>query len=147
MPIEGKEAAPGLVGPHLDLVIVTTCISPISYKHYSNWPASSPEEASCACPQSAILRTRDKQGLVGMESDTANGAIVLFESVNQGAHSVVPELDRRGVEGYENPWSKAAWLAEETGCETGGEALGADRFGWNAMPFARDDLDSNCGQG
>ena len=76
-----------------------------------------------------------------MEVHAANRAVMLLKSVNQGPHAIVPELDRRRVEGNEDPWPSAGTVS--VGRRNGGEAGAADRFGWNAIPFARDDFDSN----
>lgn len=66
------------------------------------------------------------------------------------------------MEGDENPWSggKAMLVSRlvfltsvdiktQGSSDGGASALSgeADRLGWKAMPFARDDLDSNCAQG
>lgn len=72
MAIEGEQAAPGLVRPNLDLVIITT---------------------------------GDEERLRLVEVDTSNWSIVLFESINQSSHSIIPKLNGRGVKRYENPWS------------------------------------------
>lgn len=42
-----------------------------------------------------VVTSRHKQGLGRMKVDTADGAIVLFESVNESSHAVVPQLDGR----------------------------------------------------
>ena len=52
-----------------------------------------------------IIAPRDKQRLSLVKINTANRAIVFFEPVDQGSHAVVPQLDRRGMEGNKNPWS------------------------------------------
>jgi hypothetical protein len=41
-------------------------------------------------------------------------------------------------------WKMRVSVEHESG---GGAGGAANRLGWNAMPFARDDLDSNCGMG
>ncbi len=46
------------------------------------------------------------------------------------------------MEGDEDPWSEEELSV--SGNEMAGKLGAADRFGWKAMPFARDDLDSNC---
>lgn len=47
----------------------------------------------------------ERLGLV--EVDTADWAIMFLESVDKRAHSVVPQLNSRRVEGDEDPWSEA----------------------------------------
>ena len=42
-----------------------------------------------------IIPTRDKEGLCLVEVNTANRAIMLLKSVNQGAHAIIPQLDSR----------------------------------------------------
>lgn len=39
--------------------------------------------------------------------NAANGAIVLIESVDEGAHAVIPELDHAAVKTCEDPWTLA----------------------------------------
>jgi hypothetical protein len=39
-----------------------------------------------------------------VEIDASNGAVMFLESVNEGSHAVVPQLDGGGVKGDENPW-------------------------------------------
>ena len=78
------------------------------------------------------------QGLCLVEIDAADRPVVLFEAVDQGSHPVVPQLDRGGVQRYEDPWPARRSASE-------GGALLAPRYllGWKAMPLAREDLDSN----
>lgn len=58
-----------------------------------------------------VIAARDEEGLCLVEIDSSNWAIMFFESVNERPHAVVPELDRRGMEGDEDPWSKSReWL-------------------------------------
>lgn len=52
-----------------------------------------------------IISPRYEERLCLVEVNAPDRAIMLFESVNQGAHAVIPQLDRRGVERNENPWS------------------------------------------
>lgn len=40
-----------------------------------------------------------------MEIDSSNGADMLIEPVDEGAHTVVPQLDGAIVETGQNPWS------------------------------------------
>ena len=42
-----------------------------------------------------VIATGDEQGLSLVKVDASNGSIVLFESVDQRAHSIVPKLDSR----------------------------------------------------
>jgi hypothetical protein len=51
-----------------------------------------------------VVASRNKQGLGRVEIDSSNGSVVLFESVNERSHAVIPQLDGRGVKGDENPW-------------------------------------------
>jgi hypothetical protein len=87
-----------------------------------------------------VIASGHKQGLSWVEVNTTDRSIVLFESVNKCSHAVIPQLDGRGVEGDENPWPvrrsvRMLWL--------GVPSEVTDRFGWNAIPLALDDLDSN----
>lgn len=118
MAVQGEQAAPGLVRPDLDFVVITT---------------------------------RNKQGLRLVKVDASNGAIVLFEAIDQSTHTVVPELNRRRVEGDKDPWSifNVRSITSGKGRCRGNRELPAGegwkyRLGWKAMPFAREDLDSNC---
>lgn len=54
-----------------------------------------------------IITAGDEEGLGLMEIDTSDGTVVLLESIYQGTHTIVPELDGGRVEGDENPWSDA----------------------------------------
>lgn len=86
-----------------------------------------------------IVSTGYEERLRLVEINAADRAIVLFEPVDQGAHAVIPQLDRRGVERNENPWSGepvSFWYLLQVAVEE-------YRLGWKAMPLARDDLDSN----
>ena len=74
-----------------------------------------------------------------MEVDASNRSIMLFKSVDQCAHSVIPELDRRRVQGDEDPWPAGVSL----GAPKGSVEWDAHLLGWKASPFAREDLDSN----
>ena len=65
------------------------------------------------------LTPRHEQGLALVEVDSPHGPVVLVEPVDEGAHSVVPQLDHSTVEGGEDPWP--------LGVE--GEALDPVRFG------------------
>ena len=40
-----------------------------------------------------------------MEMNAADGSVVLVESVDEGAHAVIPELDHTAVETCEDPWA------------------------------------------
>lgn len=53
-----------------------------------------------------IVTARDEEGLGVVEIDSSDWTVVLFESINQGPHAVVPQLDGGGVEGDEDPWSR-----------------------------------------
>lgn len=39
--------------------------------------------------------------------NAADGAIVLIEAVDEGAHAVIPELDHAAVKTREDPWALA----------------------------------------
>lgn len=51
-----------------------------------------------------IIAAGYKQGLGWVEVDASNGAVVFLESVNEGSHAVIPQLDGGGVKRDENPW-------------------------------------------
>ena len=87
--VEGEEAPACLVRPDLDLVVVTA-----RYKKGLP-PRQHP----------AVLPSAVSPHLCLVEVDAADRAIVLFESVNQGAHPIVPQLNGGRVEGDEDPWS------------------------------------------
>jgi hypothetical protein len=91
-----------------------------------------------------IITTGDKQGLGRMEIDSSNGAIVFFEAINESSHAVVPKLDSRGVEGDENPWSDILEVSADAPTCCYVPAGPTYRFGWNAIPLALEDFDSNC---
>lgn len=44
-----------------------------------------------------VVASRNEQRLGFMEIDTSDRPIVLFEAVNQGSHTVIPQLDGRRV--------------------------------------------------
>lgn len=52
-----------------------------------------------------IVAARYEEGLCFMKIDAADRAIVLFESIYQCSHPVIPELDCGGVKGHKDPWS------------------------------------------
>ena len=91
MSIQGEEASSCLVGPHFDLVVITTCCSfyqppdPTQIGLLSKGIATGERAAS-----DHMSRTGNEQGLVRVESDTSDRTIVFFESVNQGSHAVIP---------------------------------------------------------
>lgn len=87
-----------------------------------------------------VVTARDEEGLGVVEVDSSDRTVVLFEPINQGPHAVIPELDRRGVEGDENPWPRQQ-VRGRNEVERGNRIT--NRLGWKAMPFALDDLDSN----
>lgn len=87
-----------------------------------------------------VVTARDEERLGVVEVDSSDWTVVLFEPINQGSHTVVPELDRRGVEGDENPWPRQQ-VRGRNETERGNRIT--NRLGWKAMPFALDDLDSN----
>ena len=51
-----------------------------------------------------IIPARDKQRLCFMEIDTTYWTIMLFESIDQSSHPIVPQLNRRRVQCNEDPW-------------------------------------------
>jgi len=51
-----------------------------------------------------VVSSGDEQWLCLMKVNTSDRTIMLFKSVDQRAHTIVPKLNRRGVEGDENPW-------------------------------------------
>jgi hypothetical protein len=53
-----------------------------------------------------VVATGHEERLGLVEIDTANGAIMLLKSVDEGSHSVIPQLNSGRVEGDENPWSE-----------------------------------------
>lgn len=87
-----------------------------------------------------VVTARDEEGLSVVEVDSSDRTVVLFEPINQGSHTVVPELDRGGVEGDENPWPRQQ-VRGRSEAERGIRIT--NRLGWKAMPFALDDFDSN----
>lgn len=52
-----------------------------------------------------IVAAGHEEGLGSVEVDATNRTIMLFEPINQSAHSIVPELDGGRVERDENPRS------------------------------------------
>ena len=52
-----------------------------------------------------IVASRNEERLGLVEIDTSNRSIMFLEAINQGSHTVIPELDSRGVKRYEDPWS------------------------------------------
>ena len=40
-----------------------------------------------------------------MEADAAHGTVVLVETIDQGTHAIVPQLDHTAVQGREDPWA------------------------------------------
>jgi hypothetical protein len=87
-----------------------------------------------------VVAATDEEGLGSVEVASADGAVVFLEAINQVTHAVVPKLDGGRVKGDENPWPVKAMSA---GTQAAPVRLGADLFGWNAMPLAREDFDSN----
>lgn len=59
-----------------------------------------------------IVRSRNEQWLSFVEIDSSNWSIMFLESINQGAHPVVPELNCGRVKGNEDPWS--FWMESKT---------------------------------
>ena len=57
-----------------------------------------------------VVAARHEKRLCLVEIDATNGAVVLFKAVNQCSHAIVPKLNRRGMEGDEDPWSAARQL-------------------------------------
>lgn len=76
-----------------------------------------------------------------MKVNAADRPIVFFKAVDQGSHAVVPQLNGRGMERNEDPWPGAVSNQSGQLKEAQGYLLG-----WKAMPFAREDLDSNYAQ-
>ena len=94
MAIEREETAPGLIRPDLDLVVIAA-------RHEQRLDIKS-------VPASTLFSTAMHWTHLSLvEIDAAHRAIVFFESVDQGAHSVIPELDRGRVKRNEDPWSRA----------------------------------------
>lgn len=54
-----------------------------------------------------VVTARDEEGLRVVEVDSSHRTIVLFESINQRSHPVVPQLNGAGVERDKNPWSSS----------------------------------------
>ena len=131
VPVQCEQTPPRLVRPHLDLVVITTRYEQGLPRCKQALSLSSPLFCSTAIPHLCFVKV-----------DTADGSIVLFEPINQRSHAVIPQLDGRGVERDEDPWSGGS--VSGIVWEMAGELRAANRLGWNAMPFARDDLDSNC---
>ena len=63
-----------------------------------------------------IVAAGYEERLCFVEVDAANRTIMLLESIDQCAHPVIPELDRGGVEGDENPWSSSPDQFSERYC-------------------------------
>lgn len=57
--------------------------------------------------QKEIQTSGNEKRLRFVEVNAANGTVVLVESVNEGAHAVIPELDHAAVETGEDPWPLA----------------------------------------
>jgi uncharacterized protein YuzE len=90
-----------------------------------------------------IVTAGDEEGLCWVEINSSNGAVVLFETINEGSHAIIPQLDRRRMEGDEDPWARlrvSVGPVATRGVDTGE----TNRLGWKAIPFAREDFDSNC---
>jgi hypothetical protein len=90
-----------------------------------------------------VVTTRHEQGLSRVEIDSSNGAIVFFKAINESPHAVIPELDCGGVEGDENPWSGYTEVSADAPTCCYVPAGPTYRFGWNAIPLALEDFDSN----
>lgn len=51
--------------------------------------------------------SRDEERLRFVEVDAADGAVVFVESVDEGSHPVIPELDYAAMEAGQDPWPLA----------------------------------------
>lgn len=51
-----------------------------------------------------IVATGHEKRLGLMKVDATDRAVVLFESINQSAHTIVPELNGGRMQGNEDPW-------------------------------------------
>lgn len=72
------------------------------------------EAASCLIRPNldlVIVTTRHKEGLCSVKIDATDRTVVLFESINQSAHTIIPKLNGGRMEGDEDPWSRWAVLA------------------------------------
>lgn len=88
-----------------------------------------------------IIAARDEERLCFVKIDAADRTIMLLESIYQCAHPVIPELDCGGVKGHKDPWSSTPYQFSEIYRSTWGAR--SYLFGWNAIPLALDDFDSN----
>ncbi len=52
-----------------------------------------------------VVAAGGKEGLGFVEVHRTNRTIMFFETIDQSTHTVVPELNGRGMEGDEDPWS------------------------------------------
>ena len=59
-----------------------------------------------------VITSGHEERLVRVEVHGAHWPFVLLESVYQGSHPVVPELDLSGVQGCEDPWT--LWVEAQT---------------------------------
>ena len=55
-----------------------------------------------------VIASGDEEGLGLVEVDAANRSVVFFESINEGSHTIVPQLNSRGMQRNEDPWSRCA---------------------------------------
>lgn len=53
-----------------------------------------------------VVPARDKERLCFVKVDPSDRAVMFFESINEGTHSIVPQLNGGGVKGDEDPWPR-----------------------------------------
>lgn len=58
-----------------------------------------------------VVAAGDEERLSPVEVDATDRTIMLFKSINQGAHTIIPKLNGGRVQGDEDPWSGLAILA------------------------------------
>jgi hypothetical protein len=81
--------------------------------------------------------------------NSSHGPIMLFKTVNECAHAIVPQLDSRGMKGHQNPWP-AERVIDGSRTDSAGLPLGVESYSFRSGGF-RLELSSissiNCTRG
>ena len=139
MAVQSEEATAGLVRPDLDLVVVTA----------RDEKGLSPRQQA-ASPKLGALLGRLYPSPVSCGNRRRGRGHRALRSDQSGCPCGNPRAGwwrsggRRGSMVWGQRLASRSRSRSETMWRVGGGGGGADRLGWKAMPFARDDLDSNC---